>query len=76
MKLVNLCSFKLIYYTIIFFTIRANQAKRMLAKKKSAVNQKNQKAKSTSSKNQNSQGRGGVNGGRGGGKGGRGGKRR
>jgi hypothetical protein len=31
----------------------------MLAKKKSALNQKNQKAKSTSSKNPNSQGRGG-----------------
>lgn len=41
----------------------------MLAKKKSALNQKNQKAKSTSSKYPNSQGRGG-------GKGGRGGKRR
>jgi len=34
----------------------------MLAKKKSALNQKNQKAKSTSLKNPNSQGKGGRGG--------------
>lgn len=41
--------------------IRANQAKRMLAKKKSAVNQKNQngKSKPTSSKKPSFKGKGG-----------------